>query len=171
MFQVDDIIIYGSHGVCQVTAVGKIPISYADKEQLYYTLKPLYRQETVLYAPIDNEKVIMRPIVSREEAQKLIDAIPDIESAWVLNEKEREQQYKQALHTCDCRELVRMIKTLYQRKKSRVSNGKKVTIVDERYFRKAEEQLYEELSYALELEKEQVGPYIVSCIDNTAQEA
>lgn len=25
MFQVDDIIIYGSHGVCQVTAVGKIP--------------------------------------------------------------------------------------------------------------------------------------------------
>lgn len=64
-----------------------------------------------------------------------------------------------------------MIKTLYQRKKSRVSNGKKVTIVDEHYFRKAEEQLYEELAYALELEKEQVGPYIVACIDNTAQEA
>lgn len=107
---------------------------------------------------------IMRFVLSKEEVEDLIQDIPNIESAWIGNEREREVQYRAAMQTCDCRELVKIIKTLYQRKKSRIQDGKKVTVVDEKYFRQAEEQLYGELAFALDMPKDEVGAYIADSI-------
>ena len=165
MFQVNDLIVYGNHGVCKVENVGTLSISMADKQKQYYTLRPVYQHESVIYAPVDNNKTIMRFVLSKEEVEDLIQDIPNIESAWVGNERERETQNRTALQTCDCRELVKIIKTLYNRKKSRIQDGKKVTVVDEKYFRQAEEQLYGELAFALEMPKDEVGAYIADSIE------
>lgn len=165
MFQVNDLIVYGNHGVCKVENVGTLSISMADKQKQYYTLRPVYQHESVIYAPVDNNKTIMRFVLSKEEVEDLIQDIPNIESAWIGNEREREVQYRAALQTCDCRELVKIIKTLYHRKKSRIQDGKKVTVVDEKYFRQAEEQLYGELAFALEMPKDEVGAYIADSIE------
>ena len=81
---------------------------------------------------------------------------------WILNEKAREVQFKEALHTCDCEELIKIIKTLYQRKQQRIESGKKVTVVDEKYFRQAEDKLYEELAFVLGMEKRDVSTYILN---------
>lgn len=144
--------------------IGTLSMSVADKHKLYYTLCPIYQQETVLYVPVENQKIIMRAVVSREEAEKLVAEIPEIETVWVTNEREREVQYKAALKSCDCRELIKIIKTLYLRKKSRMKAGKKAMAVDERYFRQAEEQLYGELAYSLGIRKEKVQAYIIERI-------
>ncbi len=164
MFQVNDTVIYGNHGVCRITEIGTLSISMADKQKQYYTLRPIYQPSAVIYAPVENPKTLMRPVISKDEAQNLIKEVPSIDSVWIANEKEREHQYKAALQTCDCRELVKIIKTLYMRKAARIQNGKKVTAVDEKYFRLAEAQLYEELAYALDMEKSQIAPYISDCI-------
>ncbi len=160
MFEVNDTVIYGNHGVCRITEIGTLSLSMADKQKQYYTLRPVYQPSAVIYAPVENPKTLMRPVISKEEAEQLIKEVPDIDSVWIANEKEREHQYKAALQTCDCRELVKIIKTLYMRKAARIQNGKKVTAVDEKYFRLAEAQLYEELAYALDMEKSQIAPYI-----------
>lgn len=164
MFQENDAVVYGNKGVFRVTNVGKLSMGIADKDRIYYTLSPVYRPETVIYVPVDNEKVIMRQVVSKEEAEKLVREIPQIETVWITNEREREQQYKEVLRSGDCRELIKIIKTLYQRKRSRIQKGKKAMAVDERYFRQAEEQLYEELAFALEIGKDKVQTYIRKCL-------
>lgn len=171
MFQVNDRIVYGTQGVCVVTKIGKLSISVADKHRQYYTLCPIYQRDEVIYVPVDNSKIMMRPVLSREEVDALISEIAELDTVWIVNEREREAQYKAALLSCDCRELVKIIKTLYQRKQAREKEGKKVTSVDERYFSQAEDQLYGELAYVLDMEKEEVQPYIKniviqrSCID------
>lgn len=139
MFEVNDRIVYGTHGVCTVTAVGKLSMSVADKHKIYYTLCPMYQKDSAIYVPVDNQKITMRAVLSREELQELLDEIGQIDTIWIANEREREVQYKEALLSCDCRRLVQIIKTLYQRKKSRMQDGKKVAAVDERYFKLAEE--------------------------------
>lgn len=159
-FSVNDVIVYGRHGVCRVVEIGTISMSMADRHKLYYTLRPVYGHDALIYVPVDRADDMMRMVISREEALMLIQDIPAMESIWIANEKERELAYKEILRSCDCRELVRMIKSLHQRKRTRVEQGKKMTAVDERYFRQAEEQLYEELAYALELDKEKVLPFI-----------
>ncbi|MDD6207182.1 MAG: CarD family transcriptional regulator [Clostridiales bacterium] len=164
MFQVNDIVVYGKHGVCKVTDVGTLSMSMVDKDELYYTLRPVYQKDAVIYAPIENNKTVMRSVISKQEAKKLINEIDDIETVRTGNEQEREAQYRVALRNCDCRELVKIIKTLYLKNKSRTKSGKKAMAVDERYFRLAENQLNEELAYVLGMNKEEVTDYIANCV-------
>ena len=164
MFEVNDTVIYGNHSVCKIMEIGTLSISMADRKKLYYTLRPVYQPSAVIYAPVENPKTLMRSVITKEEAEQLIKEVPTIDSVWIANEKEREHQYKAALQTCDCRELVKIIKTLYLRKTARIQNGKKVTAVDEKYFRLAETALYEELAYVLGMEKSMIAPYISACV-------
>ncbi len=164
MFQVKDKVVYGTHGVCEIAEIGKLSMSVADKKRKYYTLYPVYQKESAIYVPVDSEKIKMRPVITRDEIQSLLEKIPQLENIWVANEREREVQYKEALLSCDCQELIRVIKTIYLRKKSRVRDGKKVAAVDERYYRQAEEQLYGELAYVLGIDKEEVEDYITNYI-------
>ena len=164
MFAVNDYIVYGNHGVCKVENIGTVSLAMVDKDKVYYTLRPVYKNEAVVYAPVENPKSSIRPVLTKEEADALIEEIPQLESVWIANEKEREAQYKAALKSCDCRELIRIIKTLYCRKMDRIRDGKKVTVVDERYFRQAEDQLYGELAFVMEMERSQMGDYLTERI-------
>ena len=166
MFQVNEVVVYGCHGVCKIMEIGTLSMPMADKEKVYYTLKPLYRKESVVYAPVENQRIVMRAVISKEEADALIFKIPQIETVWIVNEKARETQFKEALQTCNCEELITIIKTLYQRKQERLESGKKVTIIDEKYFHQAEEKLYEELAYVLGMDKNKVAVYISEHIEN-----
>ena len=74
MFTEGQLVIYGGEGVCRIAAVGPSSLSGTDKTKLYYTLTPLTRSGTVL-TPVDT-KVLMRPILSRQEAEDFIASCP-----------------------------------------------------------------------------------------------
>ena len=69
------------------------------------------------------------------------------------------------MHQGSCEVLVSLIKTIYLRKEKRISKGYKVTAVDSRYFKQAEDFLYGELSIALSLSKDEVRAYITDSLD------
>lgn len=156
MFETGTYIVCGKHGVCRVESVGKLQLTEASGDKEYYTLSKVYSRGGVLYVPADSEKVVMRPVISREEAEELIGHIKEIDMLQIDNEKRKEEIFKQAFKTCDSREWVKVIKTLYERKKIRLSKGKKVTASDERYLRTAEDNLYGELAISLNIDKNDV---------------
>lgn len=164
MFEKGELIICGGHGVCRVIDITDNPIDRLDKKRKYYLLEPVFEKTSTIYTPVDNEKIIMRRIMNKEEAEKLIAHIREIDVMWVQEEKRREQTYKDALRTYDSRSLMQIIKTLYQRKNMRINEGKKVLSSDEQYLRKAEELLYSEMSMALSIPKDQVSAYIVEAV-------
>ena len=71
MYCVGDIVIYGTQGICKVDAIGPLPMSFADKKRQYYTLRPYYSPEMVIYAPMDNQAIVMRSPLTREQAEDL----------------------------------------------------------------------------------------------------
>ena len=160
MFQAGDVIVCGTHGVCRVEKVGPLSSAVADRDRLYYTLKPLYARGSVVFTPVDNEKMVIRPVISREEALRLIDGIRDAEALGIEDERKREENYKTALKSCRAEELVKMIKTINARKRSRAARGKKATDADSRYVKLAEDYLYGELAISLDLERDQVKAFI-----------
>lgn len=170
MFEVGDYIVYGNSGVCQVTEIGYLDSSMVREKKQYYTLIPCYSSGNKIFTPVDNEKVIMRPVLTMQEAQELIRQIPEIDSLWIADEKRRESIYKEAFRTCDCKELVRIIKTIWLHKKNRQAAGKKTTAVDDRYFQMAENNLYGELAYSLGMEKDQVRDHIIQEITLASKE-
>lgn len=165
MFEIGELIMCGGHGVCRVTAITGNPIDKLDRERKYYILEPVFEKGSTIYTPVDNEKIVMRKIMNKKDAKKLIGQIPDIETVWIKEEKSREQMYKEAIRTYDCQSLVQIIKTLYLRRQDRVQQGKKVLSSDEHYLKKAEELLYSEMSLALSIPKERVEEYIFSQIN------
>lgn len=102
----------------------------------------------------------MRPVISEQEAYELIDHIKELQGFSIEDEKNRDTVFKEALKKCDCRELIRIIKTVYEKKLARQAEGKKMTAGDERYFKIAEENLYGEFAVALGIKKEEVGSLI-----------
>ena len=98
----------------------------------------------------------------------MIDEIPSIEQIGIVEEKLREQRYKEYIRSCECRNWIRIMKTLYHRKQERVLQGKKVTATDERYFKMAEDNLYTEFSISLDLPKQEIESYIAAKIEETA---
>lgn len=165
MFEKGELIMCGGHGVCRVIDITGNPIDRFDKEKKYYVLEPVFEKASTIYTPVDNDKIVMRRIMNKEEAEKLIAHIAEIDTVWIQEEKRREQTYKEAISTYDSRSLVQIIKTLYQRKRSRIDEGKKVLSSDEQYLHKAEELLYSEMSLALSIPKDKVVSYIAEAVD------
>ncbi|MDD2959527.1 MAG: CarD family transcriptional regulator [Lachnospiraceae bacterium] len=160
MFKSGQYIYYANSGLCKVEEVTHLKVSGADRNRLYYRLTPMNSQGGTIYTPVDNQKVPMREILNEKQAEELIDSIPQIEELWIPEEKQREQSYKTALQSSDCRSWIRIIKTLYLRKQSRISQGRKITSTDERYLSSAEEKLYGELAVALGRKKSEMEQYI-----------
>lgn len=166
MFEVGEFVVYGSKGVCRIVDISHIDISGADKDRLYYVLSPIGDKNAKIYAPTDNLKITMRKVISKEEADKLILELPEIELLWVPDDKQREAKYKEVMRTCDYRAWVSIVKTLYLRKKERTAQGKKITALDERYMKVAENELYGELSLTLGIPREEMEDYIKDKIKN-----
>lgn len=171
MYQKGEFIIYGSKGVCEITDISPLNLGGSskgrasgiirtDKDRLYYILCPMNDREGKVFTPVDSEKTVMRRVLTSEEARALIEEIPDIENLWVADERQREQNYREAIGSCDCRELVKVIKTLWVRNQQRLAQGKKTTAMDKKYFKIAEDNLYAELSLSLRIPQEQVKDYI-----------
>lgn len=171
MFEVGEYIAYENRGICKVEGITELNLPGAAKGQKYYVLTPVYEESGKIYSEIDNDMVVMRPMLSKEEAKALIDEIPSIPQMWIQDEKQRELKYREAMQSCDVRQWVSIIKTLYIRRQDRISQGKKTTNTDDRYFKKAGDNLHGELAMALGKEKSEMEEYISSRIALTAEES
>lgn len=160
MFQVGDLIVYGTTGVCRVEKIGKPDFSGAADGVDYYTLAPFYSASSKIFTPCDNQKIVMRPIMTKKEAEELIEEIDTIGTVVVPDERKREEQYKELMKTGDARKFVSIIKTIHIRKRERLSEGKKITTSDEKYFQLAEDKLYGELAIVLEIDKKEVKGFL-----------
>lgn len=166
MFEKGEYVVYAGSGICRVDDITRLDMAGIDKKKLYYDFTPLHMAGSKIYSPVDSDRVTIRKVLTEEEAHQLIDEIPEIEELWVGNEKMREEKYKEALLTCSCRDLVKIIKTLYLRKQERLSQGKKITVIDERYLKMAEDNLYSELAFAMDKEKNEMAGIIADRIEH-----
>lgn len=165
MFELGEFIVYGRNGVCKIIEIGTLDVGGASKDKLYYTLIPMYSDKSKLFTPVDNKKVIMRSVISKEEANALMDDFENIETILVEDDVRREDVYKKSIKRCDSRELVKIIKTIYLRKQLRISEGKKVTISEEKYLKMAEDSLFGELSIPLEMEKDKIHKFVMAKLE------
>ncbi len=160
VFEKGEYVVCGNKGVCVVEDIATLNISGVDKEREYYILKPVYMTGSTVYVPVDSSKESMRKVLSRAEADRLIREIPAIPLITITNDKLLEQEYRGCMKSNSCEEWVKIIKTIYLRKQKRMEAGRKVTALDAKYFRIAEDNLYGELAIALGLPKTEVGAYI-----------
>lgn len=163
MYQINDVIIYGAHGVCTIAGIEEKILS--GDRRTYFVLKPVRDNGATIFVPTDNQLVLqkMRKPLSVEQTNQLIDSMETQEVAWIPDENARRELYKRILAGGDPLELIRMIKAIYQHRQERQAAGRRLHTTDERFFKDAEQILYNELQYVLKLNsKEELLAYILA---------
>ena len=115
----------------------------------YYIMVPISNRNNMIYLPTDNDKAKVRPVMSAEEVKAVLDGIDRLNEYVIVNEKQCEIVYKEAIYSLDCTKWLELLKTLCVRKQTRALSGKKVTSTDERYFKNVSTKLTEELGVSL----------------------
>lgn len=157
MFGVNDTVMYENYEVCKIVAVR--PERFQKKEVLYYVLKPVYDGNSTIYSPVENQQKI-RKVLSAEEIYQLIQIMPDTETEWVENEQLRKEKYNQILRQGDHKQLIKLLKTLYAKRKEKLQAGRKFHSMDEKIMKEAEYILHGEFAHVLKIEPEEVAPFI-----------
>ncbi len=171
MFHIGDTVVC-SNGVCKIEKIGPLAgMGKSVADRTYYTLRPYFDDAATIYVPVDGDDNALRFALGREEVRELMDEIDDLDEISISDEKKRELEYKNAVNSKDPRKLIRIIKTMYFRRKARIESGKKSTAVDERYFRIAENRLYEEFALALGIDREEIKDYIRNYIEKEKKKA
>lgn len=171
MYEIGDLIMYGARGVCRVKEITQLDWSAADRGREYYVLEPLYKDD-VIYVPVDNDKVFMRPVMSEQEVLDLIDSMPEVESE--IYKASSIQQltrfYQAAIDSHECRELVKLTKSIYKKKEAAVRLNKQLGQVDIRYMAHAEDLLFGEIAAVLGIPRDKVVEYIGKRLESREKE-
>ncbi len=165
-FNINDYIFYSSGGICQITDICNTPFKgMPDRD--YYVIISVKEPKETIYAPVDSDKVYMRHIMTRDEAEKLIEMIPSIEEINEENIKLLKEKYNEAMKTYEPAQWVRISKTIYRREND-PSLKRRLSETERSYGDTAKKYLYGELALALGIPESEIDGYISSRIDGIA---
>ncbi len=164
MFHIGDMVLYGTDGVCTITGIDEKDMEGDLIE--YWILKPVYDEKSTLFVPRNNKTVLskMRSVMSSEEIYELVHGIPQEDTIWIDDENERKQVYQNIIREGDRKKLVQLIKTLWLRKRSRQSAGRKLHQCDEVFLKQAEKLLHDEFAAVLHISPDEVAEFITQQI-------
>lgn len=160
MYSVGDQIIYGENGVCTVIKIAPLEMDGAPEDKLYYYMTP-YIGSGTFFSPVESG-AFMRPVISSDEAEALIDLIPSIQPA-VCNDSRFNHVdafYKELFKQHTPEAMVAIIKGISLRMSERKTKSSRAETI----MKRAKDILHGELSVALAMDVKQVEDYIAERI-------
>ena len=162
MFKIDDVVLYGSNGVCRITDITER--EFCGRRGRYYELEPVFDRSCTFYVDVDNDQAVsrLRPLLTPDGVERMISAMPEAAEQWEDNPKQRRARFSQIISRGDRMELIGMIKALHFHQLRQQASGKKLNMSDEQSLRLAERIIHQEIALSLHILPEQVVPYITS---------
>ncbi len=87
MFEKGNYVVCSKNGVCIVEDIGTPEFLASSKGKSYFVLRPVYNPAGKLYIPVETAEEKMRPAMTAQEANDLINDMPGIELLSIANEK------------------------------------------------------------------------------------
>ena len=156
MLNIGQIVIYNTYGVCKVSEIIIRELSGVAKE--FYVLHPVSDEKVSVFIPLDNKDLLSRarPILSKEEINNVVYAFPSQPLNWIDNENERKKVYSKLIKEGNHYDLISIVKSIFNHKNLLKDKKKKLHASDEQFFKEAETLLISEISYVLNLSKNEV---------------
>ncbi|PWM33327.1 MAG: CarD family transcriptional regulator [Clostridiales bacterium] len=172
MYRKGDYVIYGCKGVCEIREVTTLNMEGIPKDRLYYEMQLVSDPGSRIFTPVEHEgsKSVMRPLLSEDEVRDLLKRIPELEEEWIRDDRAREAHYREAVNHGDAEAMLSMIRQLQLRRRSRIEQGKKLPVMDSRYLKTAQDNLFQEFSIVLNVGKEKLESYVSEKIRQSAGE-
>jgi len=158
MFKINDYVVYGSNGVCQIEDIEMM--SLKNQELEYYILSPVYNSRMTIKIPVNNNKILMRELMSKSEVRNLIEGISRNETIEIEDSRKRAQEYRDIIKRGNAEDIIKVINSIRLEEDEKISLGKKLNKTDEDIMIIARKQLYQEIAIVLGINIDDVGDYI-----------
>lgn len=164
MFSVSEVVVYGVQGICRIDGFTEMTINGEKKK--YYVLSPIYTNHSTIYVPTDNENLLhnIRPILSKNEIDSLIDNAAKQKAEWITDDLKRNEFCASVVKSGDRIALMQLIEMLYLHREELKQTKKHFHISDERFLREAERLINDEFSFVLDIPREKIPDYILQRI-------
>ena len=161
MYQVGQMIVYSSHGVCNIVDLEQKRIDR--KTIAYYVLEPVDQPGTRYYLPSENPVALAksRPLYTKDELVHIVSE-PITENRWIAEDNRRRQYYRELLSSVDMQAMIQMVRCLRAHRQAQLSQGKKFHMCDDNFLRDAKRILTTEFMIVLQLPAEQLEQYLQS---------
>ena len=113
MFQIGDKVVHPMHGAGIVDSIVQKKVNGVMRE--YYVLKLPVRAMVVMVPTENCEEIGVRPMVDREQADRVLAAIPDIQVEMTQNWNRRYRENMERIKSGDLFEVARVVKGLMLR--------------------------------------------------------
>lgn len=156
MYQVGDVVSYGTEGVCRIAALAERTVGGQARQ--YYQLEPQRSHSSTVLVPVENAALLdkMRPVMTADQCRALLRALPEALLEWCEDEQQRRAHYRQVFGGGDAFALARLARGLYRRRQALTARGRRLRQADEAAWRDAERLLGDELSFVLGQEPDEV---------------
>lgn len=168
MFERDEYVFYESGGICKISDIQVAPLENMPADRVYYVIQPLNEPNSLAYIPVDSDRVFLRRILNRAEAEELLDRIPFVRAIEETNAKLLRAKYTESMRTHDPVEWVRVIKTVYLRTTMPTSRTQRISETERSFSDNAKRYLHTELALALGLKEQDMEAYIADHIQKMA---
>lgn len=163
MFNVGDLIIYSTHGVCHIDNISEKTFSGVTKT--YYELHPLNNVKLKISAPVGNKSISMLEIMNKDEAEDILQLFEKPGIEWIEKNHQRTQEYSQIVELGNRKEAAKVINTLMRKKQELERNGKKFPEYDRKLLLSLESTLFSELAIALEATIEDIYNHVIKSLN------
>lgn len=149
MWKINDIITYRTTGLCKIEDITTETIDGVDAD--YYLLKPIFDEKSVIKIPCSSQVLCekMRPLLTADEVEALIEEIKSLRLEWLENDKRRAEYFNGVIESGNRRDIAALITTVYAKREELVSRGKKLRASDETLMTRAEKLIVNEFSHVL----------------------
>ena len=164
MAEKGSIIIYGNE-ICRVDDIAPKTVGKITRD--YYVLSPVYDTKNTIYVPADNQNLVakMKRLLTQEEICAVIDAVQDNKAKWIEDDRARDVRFKEIIEQGDRKEIIGMIAAIFEHKLEAEKQGKRLHSADEKLLGRAEKMIHEEIALVLNIEKEEVIPFITKRLE------
>ncbi len=166
-YQIGEYVFYESGGICLIKDIQISPLDGMPADKTYYVMQSVHDKSGVLYVPVESDRIYIRKLSSRAEAERLLTQIEEIAPIIESNGKVLRTKYLEAMHTHEPMEWVRIIKTAYFRKNENPDRIQRLSEAERVLVARVKNLLCAELSLALSISEREVADLLESRLYTT----
>jgi len=162
MFKVGELIVYSTHGICQIDDICEK--TYFDITKKYYVLHPLDNLKLSISTPVNSKAVAMLELLDQAEAKTILNSFGSSGIEWIEDSKQRTKTYSEIIKSGNRKGLAKVVNTLLRKKYDAQLENKKLVDQDLKLLISVQNILYRELAYSLNTSFESIMDEISNSI-------
>lgn len=162
MFNVGDLVVYSSLGICTIVDICKK--SFNDVAKNYYVLHPRGNSELQIYCPVESEKSMILKIIDEDEALNLLESFKKPGVEWIEKHNNRNFVYTEIVQLGDRKEISKVINTLLRKELEAAENKKKLGEYDRKLLNSTQNIMFSEMAISLKTTPDAIFEKVINLI-------